>query len=167
MSANLHSRQNHCSRKHEIPEVPEFSFLPDCRACRKRGVPGFLPVWLPCKKPGNRVLFEISDWQLLAIGAGSQVGVFEAAKEQASPKMCLWVAYIAVSAKPVVPRFFYQSRAVFVTDKLCHTYRGSAISPFKLSLLSERLARFFCQLGSTSKAVKIKCQTPNRNNAKW
>ena len=86
MSANLHSRQNHCSRKHEIPEVPEFSFLPDCRACRKRGVPGFLPVWLPCKKPGNRVLFEISDWQLLAIGAGSQVGVFEATKEQAVPK---------------------------------------------------------------------------------
>ena len=53
MSANLHSRQNHCSRKHEIPEVPEFSFLPDCRACRKRGVPGFLPVWLPCKNLGT------------------------------------------------------------------------------------------------------------------
>lgn len=39
---------------------------------------------------------------------------------------------------------------------------GSVISPFKLSLLLERLARFFFQLGPTSKAVKIKCKRPTR-----
>ena len=32
------------TEKHDFPKVPEFSLLPDCRACRKRGVPGFMPV---------------------------------------------------------------------------------------------------------------------------
>ena len=82
-------------------------------------------------------------------------------------KICLWAACMAVFTKPVVPKFLHRGRAVFVTDKLCHTYRGSVISPVKLSLLLERLARFFFQLGPTSKAVRIKCQTPNRDNAKW
>ena len=167
MSANLHSRQNHCSRKHEIPEVPEFSFLPDCRAYRKRGVPGFLPVWLPCKNLGTGCFWRYLTVNYLQLAQVRRSMFLRRLKNRLFRKICLWAACKADFAKPVVPRFLHRGRAAFATDKLCHTYRGSVISPFKLSLLSERLARFFFQLGPISKAVKIKCQTPNRNNAKW